>query len=47
MEEELKQLVDLWKQKADNDIKSIENEFSCKEPVSDVICFHAQQAVEK
>jgi len=47
MEEELKKLAAQWKRKADNDIKTMDNEFASDEPVTDTICFHAQQAAEK
>ncbi|MCD4652063.1 MAG: HEPN domain-containing protein [Candidatus Cloacimonetes bacterium] len=47
MDKELIKLLELWKRKAVNDLKSIANEFSCDESVTDVICFHAQQASEK
>ncbi|HEY1407108.1 MAG TPA: HEPN domain-containing protein [Spirochaetota bacterium] len=40
-------IVLLWKVKADNDIRSIENELSSLNPVTDSICYHAQQAAEK
>lgn len=38
-----------WLQKANSDIKVIQNEFSLPEEkiVTDAVCFHAQQAVEK
>jgi len=47
MEKELIEILKLWQRKADNDLKSIANELSCDDPVTDVICFHAQQATEK
>ncbi|HOJ85457.1 MAG TPA: HEPN domain-containing protein [Elusimicrobiales bacterium] len=36
-----------WILKADNDLKAAEIMLFEKEPVTDVICFHSQQAVEK
>jgi len=36
-----------WLMKADNDLKVANNEINMDEPVTDVICFHAQQCVEK
>ena len=38
-----------WLIKANNDIRIIQNEFSLPENmvVTDAVCFHAQQAVEK
>lgn len=47
MDEKLAELLFLWKIKADNDIKTIENELNSNEPVTDSICYHAQQAAEK
>lgn len=47
MEARKLKLLKQWYIKANNDLKSIENEFSCEEPITDVICFHSQQAVEK
>jgi len=40
-------LVKEWFQKADNDILSIENNLMAEKIPTDVVCFHAQQAVEK
>ena len=36
-----------WISKADNDLKVSKNEIKVNEPVTDAICFHAQQCVEK
>lgn len=36
-----------WLIKADNDPKVAKNELNIDKPVTDVICFHAQQCVEK
>lgn len=36
-----------WFKKAESDIKICVHEMQHEEPVTDVICFHAQQAVEK
>ena len=47
MDEKLEKLLSFWKIKADNDLKTIENEFKSEEPVTDSICYHAQQAAEK
>lgn len=43
MDERLKQ----WIVKADNDLKVAINELSLENPITDAICFHCQQAVEK
>jgi len=47
VDEKLAQLLSHWKIKADNDIKTIENELESNDPVTDSICYHAQQAAEK
>ncbi len=47
MDEKLEKLLSFWKIKADNDIKTIENELKSEEPVTDSICYHSQQAAEK
>jgi len=47
MENAMKSLIEKWKIKADNDLKTISNELSSQEPVTDTICYHSQQAVEK
>jgi HEPN domain-containing protein len=36
-----------WKIKADNDIRIVEQGLRAEEPVTDVLCFHCQQATEK
>ncbi len=43
MDKKLKQ----WLLKAESDLKVAINELSFESPVTDVICFHCQQAVEK
>lgn len=40
-------IVKQWFKKAENDLKTIENNFKSENPPTDAICFHAQQAVEK
>ena len=47
MDNEKLSIVKLWFKKADNDLKSIENNLKGENPPTDVICFHAQQAIEK
>lgn len=47
MEKELRELINKWLLKANNDLMMIENEFHSENPVTDGICFHAQQSVEK
>ncbi len=43
----LKELLLQWKLKADNDIQTIINEIESQKPVTDSICYHSQQSVEK
>lgn len=47
MDDEKLSVVKQWFRKADNDLKSIENNLKSEDPPTDVICFHAQQAIEK
>ncbi len=35
-----------WIQKADHDLKIAKDEYGTDDPVTDMICFHAQQCVE-
>ena len=45
--ERVKQIVALWKAKADNDFKVIAQIIEHDDPVIDAVCFHCQQAAEK
>lgn len=47
MENPQKKIIELWCRKAENDIKTIENNLKSDDPPTDMICFHAQQAIEK
>ena len=47
MDEKLRELVRQWHIKAENDLATINNEFGSENTVTDSVCFHAQQAVEK
>ncbi len=47
MEKKIEYIVKQWIQKAENDFQAIKNEFNSDKPVTDIICFHAQQVVEK
>ena len=47
MDEKLATTLNKWLVKADNDIKISEFALTSKDPVTDNICFHCQQAVEK
>jgi len=40
-------LVKSWLKKAERDFKVAQRELFPDEPFSDIVCFHAQQAVEK
>lgn len=42
-----KEILLNWKIKADNDIKIVEQGLKSDEPITDILCFHCQQAVEK
>lgn len=47
MDDQLKAIVDRWLIKADNDLKTAELGLTAAQPITDTICFHCQQAVEK
>ena len=47
MDEKLKGIISQWLIKGDNDLKTAEYGLGAKEPITDTICFHCQQAVEK
>ena len=47
MAKDLKEILKLWKIKAEHDIKAAEKELFSIEPLTDIVCFHAQQAAEK
>lgn len=47
MDENLIRLVKQGHIKADNDLATVGNEFNSENPVTDAICYHSQQAVEK
>jgi HEPN domain-containing protein len=40
-------LVKMWIQKAENDLKTAKDELNTENPAKDTICFHAQQCAEK
>jgi len=46
-EDRLKEITEQWKLKADRDLKLVEKELNTEEPLTDILCFHCQQAVEK
>ena len=39
-------IVKLWCKKAEGDFKTMENNLKTKNPPTDAICFHAQQAID-
>jgi HEPN domain-containing protein len=47
MDENLREIVYKWLVKADNDLKTAGQIFNVDEIITDTICFHCQQAVEK
>lgn len=47
MDEKLKGIVSQWLIKGDNDLRTAEYGLGADEPITDTICFHCQQAVEK
>lgn len=47
MDEKLKTIVGQWLAKGDNDLNTAEYGLTAAEPITDTICFHCQQAVEK
>ncbi len=46
-DEIINDLVKKWINKADKDLLTAERELTFEDPVTDTICFHCQQAVEK
>ena len=46
MENELKE-HEKWIQKAESDLRIVEKDLVTAAPVTDVLCFHCQQAAEK
>jgi len=46
-EETIKDLVNKWIKKAEKDLLSAEREFSFDDPITETVCFHCQQTVEK
>jgi HEPN domain-containing protein len=47
MAKELKAILDLWINKAEHDLKIAIKEIKSEDPLTDIVCFHAQQAAEK
>ncbi len=41
------EIVRQWVMKADHDLEIVRRDISSPEPLTDVLCFHCQQAVEK
>jgi len=46
-DEVIKDLANKWIKKAEKDLLSAERELSFEDPITDTICFHCQQSVEK
>lgn len=46
-DETIKDLVNKWIKKAENDLLTAERELSFEDPITQTICFHCQQAAEK
>lgn len=42
-----KKILINWKIKADNDIRIVKQGIKAEDPVTDVLCFHCEQAIEK
>ncbi len=47
MKDSLKQLIQNWLLKAENDLKIGQDEMQTAEPTTDMVCYHMQQCVEK
>ncbi len=47
MSPEIEELVRNWVTKAENDLKTGEDELQTPEPATDTVCFHMQQCAEK
>jgi len=43
----IKDLANKWIKKAGKDLLSAERELSFEDPITDTVCFHCQQAIEK
>ena len=46
-DEIINNLVNKWINKAERDLLTAERELSFEEPITDTVCFHCQQTVEK
>jgi len=46
-DETIKDLVDKWIKKAENDLVTAERQLSFEDPIAQTACFHCQQAAEK
>lgn len=46
-DETVKDLVNKWLKKAEDDLRTAERELSFEEPITQTVCFHCQQAAEK
>ena len=46
-DETIKDLVNKWIKKAENDLLTAERQLSFEDPITQTVCFHCQQAAEK
>ena len=46
-DELIRDLVSKWMKKAEKDLLTAERELSFEDPITDTVCFHCQQSVEK
>jgi HEPN domain-containing protein len=47
MKKNKEDIINSWMKKADRDLEVAERELKITNPLTDIICFHAQQSVEK
>lgn len=47
MNNDLRDVVHNWLHKAENDLKTAQDELQTPDPATDMVCFHTQQCVEK
>ena len=46
-ESRLNEIIKQWRLKAENDLAIVKHDIGNEHPVTDVLCFHCQQAAEK
>lgn len=47
MDEIVREKVEQWRVKAENDLKIVERTIALPDPLTDILSFHCQQAAEK